>query len=1088
MAVTLTPSQEKAFLANQSRVLVSAGAGSGKTRVLVERFVRLVKEGHARLEQILLVTFTDKAAKEMRERILLRFQEEGMHEAQARFSQAAIGTIHSFCARLLIENQLQVPLSGQFLVMDQAQHRELLESILTEQLEEAYEQKDKELLTLFQSYGFTPLLSGIAQGLSQLKSLGALPEELLSEWSRDQIIQQANEKCAVAGLGEIKLSAEISWEEIEEWKELSFKRGETDKKEALNHALEIAYEIRSKESKRIFYRLIQTVGAQLEEAKQKKGWIEFDDFQVLSRDLLKKHPDVRKRYQKRFKFIMVDEYQDTNPLQVELLDLLRTDNNDFVVGDKKQAIYGFRHASIEAFNHLEKSFSEGAGEIIDLSENFRSHPVVLNFVNDLFDQTWKHDASVQYHPLLAGQKNGEPSKTHVEIALLDQEEGGLRLKESRQSEADWLAKRIQRLVEQEGFHYSDIALLARSTTALSIYEKALADHGIPFFLVSGRGFYSQQEVYDVSHLLKVLIAPHRDIPLAGFLRSPFVGLSDETLYHCAVWAKEKSRETPLWEAIKNIEHFEGIAKEEKEKIVFAVQQINHLIANQSLWSLPTLIEEGVRCFDYATKSLCFFDGPQRLANIQKLIHVAASYQTKHLQGSVAHFTTYLDRLQNEEGSEEKAPLEEELGDVVRILTMHKSKGLEFPVVFAIDLGRKDVPQKGDFRFASDRQFAMKVHNPLTNKKENPLLFKQIHDVLKNEELEEKKRLFYVVATRAEQRLILIGSTKFKELKGGFQPSLSWADWLRHFFALGTDEKPLPNGVHFEQIPAITNKVESTEDEKNSVNIAPEPVDLKEWNQYRQTHSTEFDSVSVLNQVSVTQLMHYKVCPYRYYLLYQLGYVPQNIELEKEEIVDEEKTMAASDFGTAVHSVLETVPFDELENSLEESVKNALPHLNVKQQKEIVALLDPLIKEPLYQELKQAKTVFKEWPFLIQVDQGVVEGAIDLIVEKEGGSLCVVDYKTNKITDSTIKEKTEFYRFQIQVYIWAIQRFFKQAPSFEGGLLYLRKPLFVGIDPDPNVEAQIQQLMQSIKNKEFSSKPSAAHCRTCSVASVCASRV
>ncbi len=1076
MAIPLTPSQQKAFQTNQARVLVSAGAGSGKTRVLVERFVRLVQEKQARLEEILMVTFTDKAAKEMRERILQRFEAEKMEGERGRFHQAAIGTIHGFCARLLLENQLLVPLSGQFHILDQALQQQLLEKVLSETLEEGVQAKKQELLSLFHAYGFSSLLRGFSEAFSQLKSLGLEPPQLSLQTEETEKINEVTQHLQQAGLGEIQIDPDVRWEEFEAWSALSFGRNENEKKEARQKALELILELKAAPIKKIFLNLMQQVWLGVEREKQQSGWIGFDDFQILARNLLRDHPEIRKRYRERYRFIMVDEYQDTNPLQVEILELLRCENNDFVVGDKKQAIYSFRHASICGFNELEKHLAQGNGALFDLDENFRSAPEILQFVNTFFGRLWNEDGAVAYRPLLS-QKKGE-ERGGVEIALVDQEANGLNIKQAREAEAIWLAQRIQELIQSKESAYSDIVILIRSTTALSIYEKALAQAGVPFFLISGRGFYAQQEIYDVSLLLKVLANPQQDIPLAGFLRSPFVGVPDEMLYHIANAAKEKERQTPLWEGIKN---------SKDEKITHALQLLDELSQKKAWCRLPQLIEEGIRLFHYGVKSLCFFDGPQRLANLQKLMKVAAEYEEKQPRAELNDFIAYLDRLETEEATEEEASLEEELGNVVRIMTMHKAKGLEFPVVFAVDLGRSDTPQQGDFRFSSTGEFALKVHNPLTNQKEKPSRFNALHEEEKQKELDEKKRLFYVVATRAKERLILIGSTKFKEKKEGFSPSQSWADWLRHFFKLGSPEEALPLGTTFQLIEPSPKSQKKEGRGTQEILIPPLPQDLLAWRTEETKFPREIVSASVVQQFSVTQLMHYQECPYRYYLLYELGWVSQGVEIEKEE-AGEELRLSAQDLGTLVHRALEVIPYASLKTDLKESVEKLFPKLASKQRQEIVNLITPFLGMPLFSEIEQAKTVFKEWPFLISVGAPILEGTIDLLFMNSQNELIVVDYKTNKIDSASPHQKIERYRFQLELYQWAVSHFFKTASAIRGGLLFLRRGVWVEIPPALNPKAKVETLLQSIQRRDFTPKPSPLICRDCSAKEVCSYQV
>lgn len=723
--IQLTPQQKEACLINRGRVIVSAGAGSGKTGVLVERFVRLVREKLADVDEILTVTFTNKAAREMKERILERFEVLGMKKERERFLQAPIGTIHSFCARLLAENKLLVPVDPAYRIVDLTTQAQMLERVLQNLLEASTKKEDSSTLQLFQDYGFSSLLKGVETAYAKLRSLGISPDELDENPSENGVLK--------------------------------------------------------KQFKIFLIRVWKDYDAQ----KRRQALLDHDDLQTLAYDLLHQHPEVLRRLSQKLKFILVDEFQDTNPVQVKILKLLSRDGNDFFVGDKKQAIYGFRHAEVEAFNALEKECAaDTKKKLVVLEENFRSRPEVIEFVNQFFEKIWRDDPQVKYGKLIAAASPKNERTGGVEIALVDQqgEEAKVSIDEGREAEARWIAERIGRLVQNEGYAFRDLVILMRSTTALPIYQQALDEAGIPFYLVSGRGFYAQQEIHDVVNWLKALVHPEWDIPLAGFLRSPMVGLSDDALYWCAREAKKDSEKIPLWNAIRGIETIQQISDDDKTKARHALQLLEKLNCAREFWDFSRLIEEGIRAFRYGAKTLCFRDGPQRLANLQKLMWVAREFQQNFPQASLEELLDYFDRLEKGEEKEEEASLEEEQGDVVRVMTIHQAKGLEFPVVFVADLGRDDVNQTGDFRFSSDGRFAMKTLNPDNQEKEPTALFKELNEMQRQKDWDEKKRLLYVACTRAQEKLILVGSTKFAETKKKVAAtkweSKSWADWLR----------------------------------------------------------------------------------------------------------------------------------------------------------------------------------------------------------------------------------------------------------------------------------------------------------------------
>jgi len=680
----------------------------------------------------------------------------------------------------------------------------------------------------------------------------------------------------------------------------------------------------------------------------------------------------------------------------------------------------------------------------------------------------------------------------AEIALLDSNVADLSLNEARVIEAAWIVERIQKLVQEEGFQYSDIVLLIRSTTVLSIYEQAFTQAGIPLFLVSGRGFYAQQEIYDVINMLKVIDNSKLDIPLASFLRSPFVGITDETLYWASQFAKEKSREDPLLRALDQVDAIPNISEEEKEKLKKGVAGLKNLRRKAPYWNLSRLIEEGVQAFQYGSKTLCYSDGKQRLANIQKLIQVAWEFEQKRPSATLAEFVPYANRLLRDDTKEEEASLEEEMGNVVRVMTMHKSKGLEFPVVFAIDLGREDLNQRGDFRFSSDGRFAVKVRNPITHQKEKPYWFQTLNQQDRQKELAEKKRLFYVVATRAINKLILVGSAKITEDKKKKNiespiPNKSWAQWLQYVFKLGSPEQNLPVGTTFTPIECPTVPLESAENASGEKR-ATLPADLLDLSVMTKESFPSATKEQEPLQVSVTQLMHYQECPYRYYLLTQLGWSSWGGPVEKEDQTPSalSEELSAQNLGVLVHRVLEKVPFSELKSKGKTFVQESFPHLSLNQSNEVLELAQAFTKTPVFEEVLKAKKVYKEWPFLISLKGAIIEGTLDLVYLTEQDEICVIDYKTSLVNAQKLKQKTEEYRFQLELYMWATSFFFDASLKRKGGLLFLKSEDFVPILPPQEsfLEKKLAPLLTALSEEQFTPTPSYQACSRCAAKSIC----
>ncbi len=880
MAREFTQEQRQAIETLGDDVVVAAGAGSGKTGVLVERFIRIVThtlrgelpaEQQAGVENILVITFTDKATKEMKSRIVAELTRQNLIAERRQVETAYISTIHGFCSRLLQENPFEAGVDPEFRVLDEKQSRQLLRQCFEQAVAQAYATNDTEITHLLaagqgeRQYGDTgeplqALAESVEFALAKLRGAGRSRRELERHWhSGPQETQRVSEQMVhslfiplqqelraaratleaarPAALGTLKLLLETVLTATTHLEDAKMPSGVTlTALEAAHKALSgprppLGAAPRDMELAQIMGRLKslvdglknlfgQTAGKEeqavvqchrlwgltlsvwekYDAAKAERGALDNDDLQAEGVRLLEESEGVRRRYRRRFRHLMVDEFQDTNPLQMRLLELLHvTPNQDtsvtrnylFVVGDVQQSIYAFRNADPSLFSGLERRYREGqTGRHVQLAANFRSRPEILQTVTQVFGEAWRHEET-PFVPLTPGAAFDLSSHPCLELLLSD----GVFRRDYVGLEAAALAARIERMVEDreltltahsdarrgEPVAYRDIAVLFRALTDIQKYEEALTRRGIPYYVVGGgRGYYARPEIRDLVNVLTVLNTPMNDVALAATLRSPFVGVEMDTLARLARHARQdvseekavRGQSGPLYPALTRLLEDPALPEAEAAKVRGFVEIADRLREQEDRLPVGHLLERLIAQTLYDARLLCRPDGRRRLANVRKLLQMANSDWTMGVRDFI-HRVRDMERLTDREGD---APTEEEAANVVRLLTIHSAKGLEFPVVFLADLGRNlIVPERG--LFACDpKTFA--IGTKLGG--EPSVAYRAIGQRREATDRKEYDRLLYVAMTRAREHLVLCGNL-------GRNYGYTWAESL--FTTLGVLEAP-----------------------------------------------------------------------------------------------------------------------------------------------------------------------------------------------------------------------------------------------------------------------------------------------------------
>ncbi len=787
-ARTFTPEQQDAIERRSGNLLLDASAGSGKTSVLVERFVCAVTEDGVAAGSILTITFTEKAAAELRQRIRHRLREAGAIEAARATEGAFISTIHGFCARMLRTHALAAGIDPGFSVLDQAQARRLASLAFDRALEElAGAGGGAELVA---AYGPLGLREAILDVHVELRARGQLHPRLPQpdpapalEPLRAALGEAAREAARELGSDESPAArVRMALERLEqcdriltaadpwpgELERMALPRGGgaalesqvcARYVEALRRFRAGCAHRRAHHAHALLDSLLRDFGTEYERLKRAASGLDFEDLELLTRALLLADSELRERLRTRFTHVMVDELQDTNLVQLELIESI-CEENLFTVGDAQQAIYGFRHADVELFERLGQRRA-ATGERATLTVNFRSRPEIISALNDAFSQA----LGERFRPLLAGRMDPPASEPVVELLVADKEGGGDRdglAAPWRLAEARALALRIRELIDG-GAAPRDVVVLTRATTDLRAYERALEESGVPTYLIGGRGYWSHPQVVDMVSYLRALANPLDEEALYTVLASPVVGLSLDGLVALAASAAAADRDP--WSLLHE-EDTADMSDRDRER---AGRFRGWFVSERAMSAragADELVDRVLSRSGYDLAILSLPGGQRRLANVRKLMRLGREHRAAagpDLRGFLEEVCT---RGADPDGiggggdpRESEAPVEGEALDAVRLMTIHRAKGLEFPTVCVADLGRGPVNRAELLRVGRDGRLGLRLAQPGGGQREPALHYEELGAERQRREAEEERRLFYVAMTRAQERLICSGAAK-----------------------------------------------------------------------------------------------------------------------------------------------------------------------------------------------------------------------------------------------------------------------------------------------------------------------------------------
>jgi ATP-dependent exoDNAse (exonuclease V) beta subunit len=1114
----LTDEQEQAVARREGSLLLAAGAGSGKTSVLVERFVRAVREDGVAPGRILAITFTERAAGELRERVRARLLELGEREAARDAEAANVGTFHGFCARLLRIHPLQAGVEPGFQILEEGFADRLRALAFSDALAGFLDGERSQAVDLVAAYGADPLRSMVLGAYAQLRSQGQSEPRLPSpRLQAPPAVVEPREPAPTDELG-----------------------------------------VRAAQACELIGELVERFGTAYGQRKHVRAALDFDDLELNARDLLEQREGVREAWAERFQLLMVDEFQDSNPRQLQVLAALDRDNL-FTVGDELQSIYGFRHADVSLFRERHAHLSK-RGASFALTRNFRSRPAILAAVERIFATR----IGERFAPLTPTRTPQTGEQPIVELLLTDRRgwerfpgddelEGMPDATPWRQAEARLLAGRVAELIASGHAQAGEIVVLLRALGDLPVYESALRHQGLRTLAGVG-GFWSHQQVGDLLAWLRALANPLDELALYSTLASPLVGVSSDGLALIARAASEGR--VGVWRAIERA--FADIQREgdegelgdqgggerargamglrdalppaDRERVAAFRELFASERASAALHPISELLRRVIAATGYDAHVLSLSWGERRLANVQKLVRLARRFEAREGRD----LRRFLDHVAHVEaalgGREADAPVGDGELDAVRLMSIHAAKGLEFPVVCVGDLGRDPNLRVPDLLLdGAGGRVGLRLLELGNPEAASVLDYDELREERREAQEEEEDRVLYVACTRAENRLLLSGSVAFERWpapKPGVAP-IAWlapalvpdASKLAASGALPTGGLTVDAGGGL-MVRCVFNASSAAEQARPV--RAPEPVGEATQRsvsaptarlptvgggvpaptaQLAMTMPTAprgapapLPLADPDATMSYTSLAELERCGYRYYLERVLR-LPENRAAARSGRDD--GGIEARTRGTIVHVLLESVDFARPQPPSVKDVEGVARQIGASvgagEREEIAALIAGALTAEPARRLRTARRARSEHPFAFSLEpahsahpgEPLVTGVLDLIVEQPDGSSLIVDYKSDRLAGDEDLEQLVQRNYGFQRLLYALAAIEDGAHEVEVAHWFLERPeewvaaRFAG-DEQHRLREQLLARVARVRTKGFAvtGAPHRAICLTC----------
>lgn len=1058
-----TEQQKSAIEYRSVDACVVAGPGSGKTTVLVERYSRLIASGHCRTGEILAITFTEKAAANMKARLAKQF---GGNDALLRdLDHAWVSTIHAFCTRVLRENAIAAGVDPGFTVLDAREAEGLRYECLNAALDEFTGKRHEEILLLIEALQNPRLTSELlsvwdalrssGKSICEVRGMGPTVEpataaelscelrNILSHWPAKLTPTQASQKSALLEFAERIRAADsltlAEWLSLEAQTDINLGRVPMSERDALRkfreHLIAIV-DAKTAPHRALIFEILERFESLYADRKRERGALDFDDLERRAVNMLERHPSVRDRLRRQFRQVMLDEFQDINDQQSKLIRLICSENVFFGVGDINQSIYGFRHARPEIFRDYHRSIVEENKHSAELLENFRSHAGILRCVETLLAGA----EGIEPRHLIAKEepRDSTPAIEILRVIEGEEDESGVR-------EARWIAHRILRLREDKGYQFRDFAVLCRGGDSMKPILGVFDESNIPYVCGRRDSVLRSREGRDLAALLHVISNPRDTVALATALRSPLVGLSDEALLRLRLIANSLSG---------GLHKFAQDAAASSQFAPRDAENLRAFIANLRRWRLESaavpvdlLISRAL-----ADWGMVWAPSSPQGDNIEAFLRLARS------RGANRPLIDFLDELESlEEAFDAESELsDEDQGDQVQVMTAHAAKGLEFPVAIIAAM-QKGVQREGrPVSFTPEHGLGIRWRSPADKEGEKDSWQFANSDRLKQREKEEGNRLLYVAMTRAEERLILSWSGR----QG--KNANNWAGMVDRLFALKdrqpspdpvTETLAAPNGAVWPASVLVTAEDPPQEGARISreraefeVIAPPPPADRPE------------------SGFAVTSLALFHECPRKYYLARYAGWSPRprrKLDFEDDSSFHEEAdSLSASELGTEVHDALAEKPGEYSAEALR--------------------LAGVFRESAVGRSAAAASKLAREWEFIVNIDGCFVRGSVDLWFEDADGAITIVDYKTDDVKAAEAPARAGGYAIQLAFYALALEAAF--GPHRLRAFLHFLKPDYVReIDVGPAATESARQILhaaRSAQNELRFDLREGAHCHSC----------
>lgn len=1159
---SLTPHQSK-VLDTKGHISLTANAGSGKTFILAKRYIEIALENKINLRNIAAITFTDRAAgelyqkisKELEERITCTSSESLLHELQRirrELVSANISTIHSFCISILKEYPMEAGVDADFIPVDENTSGELIDISIEEMVKASLENEDKEdikgLIRLLGSkYTFTQELKSLIQNYRTIVLLNdkiySSSEDKISEYLsntfrdyrnlilsdkkagilnaitiiNDTVLEadEKNSKALSVKLFLSKVSADADTDDflnslnlIREFN--CTKTGTICKQGYLKGALREDVEdvcvyveefyktldcfirpedYRERES------ILASIGKKIvtfvekafllyEDKKFERGYLDYEDI-LLKTYYILQNENVRSELSGKFKYIMIDEYQDTNELQYRIflpvIDFLKK-GNLFIVGDEKQSIYMFRDADVAVFRKTKEDIENISGKdnLLVLPDSFRMKKEICFFTNTLFEMLFSAPNPVfnevaHNNIICAKQDDGIPAK--IEILLSEEDPDGVVI-----SEAELVSSKILQL-KNEGEAFGNIAVLCRKRRSFRELEEAFSEMEIPYNIIGGREFYQRQSIYDIYNYFSFMLSKEDDTALTGILRSPFFFLNDIEIY---IISNHKG--WTFWERLK-----EAASVSDKLKKIYATLTDNLSIAHTTefICLLRKILSESGFLSVLAARP----NGIQECANIEKLISLTSTFNAQGYK-TLYDYVEFLKKSIDEVDNESQAVVTEG-NDVVKIMTVHQSKGLEFNTVILYKCNEQTknnlVKTKS---LTADKEFGIITKFPQDNNYFTDYYTAPIaglfNYICAKKNTAELKRLFYVGVTRAKSNLILSGeastSDRYKEdsFFGLLQKGLG-ISFLDENVKLKGSIELLKADEDFqdEKVDIVIDIPVTKKLDKQDFTASEKSIELK-------SYKTDIIEGNPRDEIiSATKFSTYSICPVKYYLLFEAGLIPL-IDMNEVDTYDLRRTNPDNSFrrdtaalrGRIMHKLLElSLPEEELQQYITSLLKTE--DFDEKQEleftSEIISEINNIYKSSVYRELSAATEYRNEYEVYLKEKDFILFGRIDKVIFGQN-RIRIIDYKTDNISKNDIENRGKKYLHQLKFYSYILARIFPEVAEFTVTILFSRHPgnpynKTISRDELSATGVELEEMINSTRKGSYIRKNH--HCSECS---------